>query len=292
MDMTHYFENLGVKLDEGIATVRAAAEEDRQQLRQRIDKAEEDASLALKDAEQHVGKASAEARSKWAQMKADASTKTAEAKAKMNQHGKEIDATLAENDAELAEADATAAIDFAGWAIDNARLASLHPTPAVRPPFLVGRPPRPVSTPTRSARPPARWPTHSSVAVRLSATGLNPARPHTQRHLRHLVDVDLDEMAARTVARVARSGCSKSPSRAPHRAYAHPCRSRGQNWRHPIPAVAHRRLPMSEELPAGRVKTRFTVAERGPQSDPVRSAKFNAAEDTSGSSTNRHSGTA
>ena len=78
MDMTHYFENLGVKLDEGIATVRAAAEEDRQQLRQRIDKAEEDASLALKDAVQHVGKASAEARSKWAQMKADASTKTAE----------------------------------------------------------------------------------------------------------------------------------------------------------------------------------------------------------------------
>ena len=224
MDMTHYFENLGVKLDEGIATVRAAAEEDRQQLRQRIDKAEEDASLALKDAVQHVGKASAEARSKWAQMKADASTKTAEAKAKMDQRGKEIDATLAENDAELAEADATAAIDFAGWAIDNARLASLHLTPAVRPPFLVGRPPRPVSTPTRSARPPARWPTHSSVAVRLSATGLNPARPHTQRHLRHLVDVDLDEMAARTVARVARSGCSKSPSRAPHRAYAHPCR--------------------------------------------------------------------
>lgn len=125
MDMSHYFENLGKKLDASMAAVRAAAEEDRQQLRQRIDTAQVDANLALKDTEQNLGKAAAEARSKWAQMKADASTKMAEAKAKMDQRGEKIDAALAENDAEMAEADATAAIDFAGWAIDNARLSSL-----------------------------------------------------------------------------------------------------------------------------------------------------------------------
>lgn len=125
MNMSHYFENLGKKLDASMAAVRAAAEEDRQQLRQRIDTAEVDANLALKDADQNLGKAAVEARSKWAQMRADASTKMAEAKAKMDQRGEKIDAALAESDAEMAEADATAAIDFAGWAIDNARLSSL-----------------------------------------------------------------------------------------------------------------------------------------------------------------------
>ena len=126
MDMSHYFENLGKTLDGSLAAVRAAAEDDRQQLRQRIDKAELDAKLALKDTEQNAGKATVEARNKWAQMKADASAKMTDAKAKMDQRGKEIDGTLADNNADMAEADAIAAIDFAGWSIDNARLASLH----------------------------------------------------------------------------------------------------------------------------------------------------------------------
>ena len=125
MDMSHYFESLGKQLDTSTAAVRAAAEEDRQQLRQRIAKAEVDANLALKDTELNVSKAAAEARSKWTQMRTDAATKMAEAKAKMDRRRNEIDATMAQTDAEMAEADATAAIDFAGWAIRNARLASL-----------------------------------------------------------------------------------------------------------------------------------------------------------------------
>ena len=32
MDMTHYFESLGKRLDESTATVRASANEERQQL--------------------------------------------------------------------------------------------------------------------------------------------------------------------------------------------------------------------------------------------------------------------
>lgn len=69
MDMSHDFENLGKRLDARMEAVRAAAEEDRQLLRQRIDKAELDAKAALKDTQQTAGKATAEARSKWAQIK-------------------------------------------------------------------------------------------------------------------------------------------------------------------------------------------------------------------------------
>lgn len=121
----HHFENLGKKVDASIAAVRAAVEEDQQALRQRIDKAQVDANLALKDTEQKAGKVEDDARSQWAQMRVDASAKMAEVKAKIDQRGTEIDAAMAENDAEMAEADATYAIDYAGWAIDNARLWTL-----------------------------------------------------------------------------------------------------------------------------------------------------------------------
>jgi hypothetical protein len=124
MDINH-FENLGKKVDASLAAIRAAVEDDQQELRQRIDKAQVDATLALKDTEQKAGTAAADARGQWAQMKADAATKMAEVKTKVDQRGTEIDAAMAKNDAEMAEADATAAIDYAGWAIDNARLWTL-----------------------------------------------------------------------------------------------------------------------------------------------------------------------
>ena len=125
MDMSHHFENLGKNVDTSIAAIRAAGEEDQQALRQRIDKAQVDASLALKDTEQKAGKAAQDASNKWAQMQADASSKMAEVKAKIDQRGTEIDAAMAKKDAEMAEADATYAINYAGWAIDNARLWTL-----------------------------------------------------------------------------------------------------------------------------------------------------------------------
>jgi hypothetical protein len=124
MDINH-FENLGKKVDASIAAIRAAVEEDRQALRQRIDKAQVDATLALKDTEQKAGKAVEDGRSQWVQMKTDASTKMTEVKAKIDQRGTEINAEMAETDAEMAEANATAATDYAGWAIDNARLCTL-----------------------------------------------------------------------------------------------------------------------------------------------------------------------
>ena len=126
MDLTHYFETLGKRLDASLAAVHAAAEEDQLQLRKRIDQAEADAKHSLKDTEQDAGKAATDARNKWAQMKADASAKMTETKSKIDQRGKKIDASIAQDQAEMAEADAASAIDFAGWAIDNARYVSLH----------------------------------------------------------------------------------------------------------------------------------------------------------------------
>lgn len=126
MDMTHYFESLGKRLDESTATVRASANENRQQLQQRIEKAQADALHALDETEQKTDKAADEARSAWAHMRQDAATKMAEVKSKIDRRGDDIDADMASFDADMAEADAVAAIDHANWAIDNARLNALY----------------------------------------------------------------------------------------------------------------------------------------------------------------------
>ena len=126
MEITHYFESLGKRLDESLASVRASADEDRQQLQQRIEQAQGDALRALDETGQKTDKATKEARSKWAQMQQDAATKMAEVKSKIDRRGDDIDADLATFDADMAEADAVAAIDHATWAIDNARLTTLY----------------------------------------------------------------------------------------------------------------------------------------------------------------------
>jgi hypothetical protein len=126
MEMTHYFESLGARLDTSIATVRAAADEDRQQLEERIDKAQADTRAALDKTELKADQAASEARDRWSQLKVGATAKTAEVKTKINRRGDEIDAEVAKFDADMAEADALEAIDFAGWAIDNAQLTALY----------------------------------------------------------------------------------------------------------------------------------------------------------------------
>jgi hypothetical protein len=126
MEMTHYFESLGKRLDDSIVTVRTAADEDRHQLEIRLDTAQADARRALDQTEQKTSKAADDARGRWTQMQQDAAARMAEVKTKIDQRGDDINADLAELDAELAEADAYAAIDYAGWAIDNARLTALY----------------------------------------------------------------------------------------------------------------------------------------------------------------------
>jgi len=125
MDFSAQLDNLQKRAADAAATARAAAAEDRAQLKQRIQKAQVDANLGLKDAKQKAGEVADRSHSKWAQMKADLQAKMDEVKAKIEKRHEQIDAASAAEDATWAESDASDAIEFAEWATDNARLAVL-----------------------------------------------------------------------------------------------------------------------------------------------------------------------
>jgi len=125
MDFSAQLDNLQKRAADTAATVKAAAAEDRAQLKKRIQKAQVDTNLALKDTKQKAGEVADRSHTKWAQMKADLRMKMDEVKAKIEKRHDQIDAEAAAEDAEWAESDASHAIDFAEWATDNARLAVL-----------------------------------------------------------------------------------------------------------------------------------------------------------------------
>jgi ElaB/YqjD/DUF883 family membrane-anchored ribosome-binding protein len=72
MDFSAKLENLKAKVDEIVTTAQAAAAEDRDKLKQRVDQAQDDANQPVEDAKQRGREAADRAQSKWAQMKADA----------------------------------------------------------------------------------------------------------------------------------------------------------------------------------------------------------------------------
>lgn len=125
MDFPSQLETLEKKASETVAAVRAAAAEDRTQLKQRIDEAQVQVNLALKDAQDKAEDVAGQAQSKWAQLKADAAAKVDDMKARADERAAQRDADAAEAEAEWAEANALDTIDYAEWAIDNARLAAL-----------------------------------------------------------------------------------------------------------------------------------------------------------------------
>jgi len=125
MNFSAQLEKLQKQTDDTVAAVRAAANESREQLQQRIDQAQVDVNLAMKDTADKADAAAERTQSKWAAMKADASARMDDFKAKIDKRSKEIDAAAALTDADMAEADASAALDFADWAVGNARLAVL-----------------------------------------------------------------------------------------------------------------------------------------------------------------------
>jgi hypothetical protein len=125
MDFSTQLENLQKRTSETVSAAEAAAAEDREQLRQRIDQAQAHVNLAMKDAQQAAGQAADRAQGKWAQMRADAAAKMDDIKAKVDTRRDRMDAKAAASDAEWAEADASDAIDFAEWATENAGLAVL-----------------------------------------------------------------------------------------------------------------------------------------------------------------------
>jgi hypothetical protein len=125
MDFSAKLENLQAKVNETVATARAAAEENRDQLKRRVDQAQDDANQAMADAKQQAGETADRAKSKWAQMKADAAAQREDIKAKINKRADQLDAKGAAKDADWAEQDAADAIDYAVWMVYDAQLAVL-----------------------------------------------------------------------------------------------------------------------------------------------------------------------
>ena len=106
MDFSERLENLKAKVDELVATARAAAEENRDQLKQRVEQAQDDANQAMEDAKQRADETADRAKSKWAQMKADAAARREDVKAKIDKRADQLDAKAAAADADWAEQDA------------------------------------------------------------------------------------------------------------------------------------------------------------------------------------------
>lgn len=105
--------------------VQEAGRESREQLKQRIDRAQDDIDRATESARQRAGQVGGGAPSKWAQIRADAAAKMEDVKGKIDKRNRELDARAAASEANWAENDAIEALDFADWAVDSARLAVL-----------------------------------------------------------------------------------------------------------------------------------------------------------------------
>jgi hypothetical protein len=125
MDFSAKLENLKAKVNEMVATARAAADENRDQLKQRVDQAQDDANQAMEDVKQRADETADRAQSKWAQMKADAAARREDVKAKIDKRADQLDAKAAAKDADWAEEDAADAIDYAVWIVYDAQLAVL-----------------------------------------------------------------------------------------------------------------------------------------------------------------------
>jgi hypothetical protein len=125
MDYSAKLEDLKAKVDEVVASARAAAAEDHEQLKQRVDQAQAEANKAVADAKQRAGEAADRAESKWAQMKADAAARREDVKAKIDKRADQLDAKAAAKDADWAGDDAADAIDYAIWVVQDAQLAVL-----------------------------------------------------------------------------------------------------------------------------------------------------------------------
>jgi ABC-type transporter Mla subunit MlaD len=125
MDFSAKLGNLQAKVNETVETARVAAAENREQLKQRVYQAQDDADQVMEDAKQQAEETAHRAKSKWAQMKADAAGRRVDIKAKINKRSDQLDANAAATDADWAEQDAADAIDYAVWMVYDAQLAVL-----------------------------------------------------------------------------------------------------------------------------------------------------------------------
>jgi hypothetical protein len=151
----------------------ASMGESRKQLRQRIDQAKVDVSLAAEADRTQGGEVAASAKDRWAELKATATAKFVDVQAKIDRRADQLDARIAADDADWAEDDPAAAIDYAAWTVDNARLAMMDAIDARADELAKGtrllvfaspakgeRAPKPQTTALLGRRSPAgnRWP--------------------------------------------------------------------------------------------------------------------------------------
>jgi hypothetical protein len=125
MDFSAKLGNLQAKVNETVETARVAAAEDREELKQRVYQAQDDANQVMEDAKQQAEETAHRAKSKWAQMIADAAGRREDIKAKINKRADQLDANAAATDADWAEQDAADAINYAVWMVYDAQLAVL-----------------------------------------------------------------------------------------------------------------------------------------------------------------------
>jgi hypothetical protein len=125
MDFSAQFDDLQNRVAEAKGAATAAATESREQLKQRIGKAQDDVEQAGEKAKQQASQTTAGAQSKWAQMKSDAAARRDDVKAKIDKRNREMDAKTAASEADWAETDAVDALDYAAWTVSNARLSVL-----------------------------------------------------------------------------------------------------------------------------------------------------------------------
>jgi hypothetical protein len=123
MDFSAQLDGLQRQVAQTKPAVQVASTESRDQLRQRIDRAQAETDSAARKTQQSAQ--GSDTPNKWAKMRADASDKVGEVKGRMDKRNREMDADMAADDAVWAEADAADALDYAAWTVDNARIAML-----------------------------------------------------------------------------------------------------------------------------------------------------------------------
>jgi hypothetical protein len=125
MDFSAKLQDLKSKVNEMVDHAQAAADENHEQLKQRVDRTQADANRAMQGAQQQAEETADRAKSKWAQMKADAAARREDIKAKIDKRADQLDAKAAASEADWAERDAADAIDYAEWMVYDAELAVL-----------------------------------------------------------------------------------------------------------------------------------------------------------------------
>jgi hypothetical protein len=125
MDFSEKLDALQGRAASARTSMQSAAGESREQLKHRIDKAQDEAGSVVKHAERQTKQAADGTRSKWAQLKAGVATRSGDAKAKHDERSRQLDTKAAAHDADRAEDEAAEALNFATWAIVNAEVAIL-----------------------------------------------------------------------------------------------------------------------------------------------------------------------